>query len=156
MQSILSRPKITFMLELERVRQATDSHSLAERVLTPSRKVFMFVLGCQAIREKISERMTLLQDLIPGRNQTTEEAIMLNICSPCSDKMRYNPDCNPIMHRDDYTVRVVNAVSLNNSLLRAKTPSRYYSLAKNMPRFSATQLPSSDGFVQPKTWILGK
>ncbi|XP_056842945.1 transcription factor bHLH77-like isoform X2 [Raphanus sativus] len=100
MQSILSRPKITFMLELER-----------------------------AIREKISERMTLLQDLIPGRNQTTEEAIMLNICSPCSDKM---------------------------SLLRAKTPSRYYSLAKNMPRFSATQLPSSDGFVQPKTWILGK
>ncbi|XP_059445750.1 transcription factor bHLH77-like isoform X2 [Corylus avellana] len=42
--------------------QATDSHSLAERVR----------------REKISERMKFLQDLVPGCNKVTGKAIMLD------------------------------------------------------------------------------
>ncbi|XP_039032594.1 transcription factor bHLH62-like [Hibiscus syriacus] len=42
--------------------QATDSHSLAERVR----------------REKISERMKLLQNLVPGCNKVTGKALMLN------------------------------------------------------------------------------
>ncbi|KAG5252237.1 basic helix-loop-helix family protein [Salix suchowensis] len=42
--------------------QATDSHSLAERVR----------------REKISERMKLLQDLVPGCNKVTGKALMLD------------------------------------------------------------------------------
>ncbi|OAY85011.1 Transcription factor bHLH77 [Ananas comosus] len=42
--------------------QATDSHSLAERVR----------------REKISERMKFLQDLVPGCNKVTEKAVMLD------------------------------------------------------------------------------
>ncbi|XVF84522.1 hypothetical protein PTKIN_Ptkin17bG0043700 [Pterospermum kingtungense] len=42
--------------------QATDSHSLAERVR----------------REKISERMNLLQDLVPGCNKVTGKAVMLD------------------------------------------------------------------------------
>ncbi|WOL04179.1 hypothetical protein Cni_G12900 [Canna indica] len=42
--------------------QATDSHSLAERVR----------------REKISERMKLLQDLVPGCNKITGKALMLD------------------------------------------------------------------------------
>ncbi|XP_074287297.1 transcription factor bHLH62-like [Silene latifolia] len=42
--------------------QATDSHSLAERVR----------------REKISERMKLLQDLVPGCNRVTGKALMLD------------------------------------------------------------------------------
>ncbi|KAH9327392.1 hypothetical protein KI387_007570, partial [Taxus chinensis] len=42
--------------------QATDSHSLAERVR----------------REKISERMKLLQDLVPGCNKITGKAVMLD------------------------------------------------------------------------------
>ncbi|KAI4341577.1 hypothetical protein MLD38_026287 [Melastoma candidum] len=42
--------------------QATDSHSLAER----------------ARREKISERMKLLQDLVPGCNKVTGKAVMLD------------------------------------------------------------------------------
>ncbi|KAL8143814.1 hypothetical protein V2J09_016846 [Rumex salicifolius] len=41
--------------------QATDSHSLAERVR----------------REKISERMKLLQDIVPGCNKVTGKALML-------------------------------------------------------------------------------
>ncbi|XP_010547134.1 PREDICTED: transcription factor bHLH62-like [Tarenaya hassleriana] len=42
--------------------QATDSHSLAERVR----------------REKISERMKMLQDLVPGCNKVTGKALMLD------------------------------------------------------------------------------
>ncbi|KAG0495733.1 hypothetical protein HPP92_000424 [Vanilla planifolia] len=42
--------------------QATDSHSLAERVR----------------REKISQRMKLLQDLVPGCNRITGKALMLD------------------------------------------------------------------------------
>ncbi|XWS35218.1 hypothetical protein CRYUN_Cryun21dG0107200 [Craigia yunnanensis] len=42
--------------------QATDSHSLAERVR----------------REKISERMKFLQDLVPGCNKMTGKAVMLD------------------------------------------------------------------------------
>ncbi|WVZ52415.1 hypothetical protein U9M48_003471 [Paspalum notatum var. saurae] len=42
--------------------QATDSHSLAERVR----------------REKISERMKLLQDLVPGCSKVTGKAMMLD------------------------------------------------------------------------------
>ncbi|KAI3888095.1 hypothetical protein MKW92_012469 [Papaver armeniacum] len=42
--------------------QATNSHSLAERVR----------------REKISERMKLLQDLVPGCNKITGKAVMLD------------------------------------------------------------------------------
>ncbi|GMJ01760.1 CRY2-interacting bHLH 3 [Hibiscus trionum] len=42
--------------------QATDSHSLAERVR----------------REKISERMKFLQDLVPGCNKITGKAVMLD------------------------------------------------------------------------------
>ncbi|KAK4493348.1 hypothetical protein RD792_017761, partial [Penstemon davidsonii] len=42
--------------------QATDSHSLAERVR----------------REKISERMKLLQDLVPNCNKVTGKALMLD------------------------------------------------------------------------------
>ncbi|EOA13216.1 hypothetical protein CARUB_v10026241mg [Capsella rubella] len=42
--------------------QATDSHSLAERVR----------------REKIGERMKLLQDLVPGCNKVTGKALMLD------------------------------------------------------------------------------
>lgn len=42
--------------------QATDSHSLAERVR----------------REKISERMKYLQDLVPGCKKVTGKAVMLD------------------------------------------------------------------------------
>ncbi|KAL8481042.1 hypothetical protein ACS0TY_027541 [Phlomoides rotata] len=42
--------------------QATDAHSLAERVR----------------REKISERMKFLQDLVPGCNKVTGKAVMLD------------------------------------------------------------------------------
>ena len=72
--------------------QATDSHSLAERVLNTLHLFSsFFVCRCfssnltmlmfdyyQARREKISERMTMLQDLVPGCNRITGKAVMLD------------------------------------------------------------------------------
>eukprot|EP00249_Psilotum_nudum_P024394 c29173_g1_i5 orf=1175-3154(+) len=55
-------PKQDFIHVRARRGQATDSHSLAERVR----------------REKISERMKFLQDLVPGCSKITGKALMLD------------------------------------------------------------------------------
>ncbi|MCO5611884.1 hypothetical protein L7F22_066143 [Adiantum nelumboides] len=55
-------PKLDFIHVRARRGQATDSHSLAERVR----------------REKISERMKFLQDLVPGCSKVTGKAVMLD------------------------------------------------------------------------------
>lgn len=57
-----SEPPKDYIHVRARRGQATDSHSLAERVR----------------REKISERMKLLQDLVPGCNKITGKAVMLD------------------------------------------------------------------------------
>ncbi|CAF2270055.1 unnamed protein product [Brassica napus] len=68
--------EITFKLELEGVRQATDSHSLAER----------------AIGENISEMMTLLQDLVLGGNRITGKQLCL-ICAVLAETRRFLLQC---------------------------------------------------------------
>ncbi|XP_047307443.1 transcription factor bHLH74-like [Impatiens glandulifera] len=55
-------PKETYSHVRARRGQATNSHSLAERVR----------------RERISERMKLLQELVPGCNKITGKAVMLD------------------------------------------------------------------------------
>ncbi|MQL72543.1 hypothetical protein Taro_004876 [Colocasia esculenta] len=55
-------PKQDYIHVRARRGQATDSHSLAERVR----------------REKISQRMKFLQDLVPGCNKVTGKALMLD------------------------------------------------------------------------------
>ncbi|XP_023536428.1 transcription factor bHLH74-like isoform X2 [Cucurbita pepo subsp. pepo] len=55
-------PKENYIHVRARRGQATNSHSLAERVR----------------REKISERMRLLQELVPGCNKITGKAVMLD------------------------------------------------------------------------------
>ncbi|PIN19515.1 Amino acid transporter protein [Handroanthus impetiginosus] len=55
-------PKKEYIHVRARRGQATDSHSLAER----------------ARREKISERMKILQDLVPGCGKVTGKAVMLD------------------------------------------------------------------------------
>ncbi|XP_028797235.1 transcription factor bHLH74-like [Neltuma alba] len=55
-------PKDNFIHVRARRGQATNSHSLAERIR----------------REKISERMKLLQELVPGCNKITGKAVMLD------------------------------------------------------------------------------
>ena len=77
-------PKENFIHVRARRGQATNSHSLAERVPSLSQNIcydkvrkslFFFVclmiqLFClQVRREKISERMRLLQELVPGCNK---------------------------------------------------------------------------------------
>ncbi|KAL6967964.1 hypothetical protein U1Q18_033767 [Sarracenia purpurea var. burkii] len=61
-KSKLSDPPKDYIHVRARRGQATDSHSLAERVR----------------REKIGERMKLLQDLVPGCNKVTGKALMLD------------------------------------------------------------------------------
>ncbi|KAJ0049447.1 hypothetical protein Pint_15318 [Pistacia integerrima] len=59
--------------------QATDSHSLAERVIhfnpldCPN-----YIIVHLARREKISERMKILQDLVPGCNKVIGKALVLD------------------------------------------------------------------------------
>ncbi|CAN4101173.1 unnamed protein product [Withania somnifera] len=60
-KNIIEPPKDYIHVRARR-GQATDSHSLAERVR----------------REKISQRMKLLQDLVPGCNKVTGKALMLD------------------------------------------------------------------------------
>ncbi|GER37480.1 basic helix-loop-helix (bHLH) DNA-bindingsuperfamily protein [Striga asiatica] len=55
-------PKENYIHKRAKRGQATNSHSLAERVR----------------RERISERMTLLQELVPGCNKITGKAMMLD------------------------------------------------------------------------------
>ncbi|EPS62866.1 hypothetical protein M569_11921, partial [Genlisea aurea] len=55
-------PKEGYVHIRARRGQATNSHSLAERVR----------------REKISERMKFLQDLVPGCSKVTGKAVMLD------------------------------------------------------------------------------
>ncbi|XP_042013034.1 transcription factor bHLH62-like isoform X2 [Salvia splendens] len=78
--------------------QATDSHSLAERVR----------------REKISERMKLLQDLVPGCNKVTGKALMLdeiiNYVQSLQRQVEFlsmklasvNPDMENLLSKDMY------------------------------------------------------
>ncbi|KAK9087970.1 hypothetical protein Syun_030364 [Stephania yunnanensis] len=61
-QSRRSEPPKDYIHVRARRGQATDSHSLAERVR----------------REKISKRMKLLQDLVPGCRKVTGKAVMLD------------------------------------------------------------------------------
>ncbi|XP_072973553.1 basic helix-loop-helix protein 80-like isoform X2 [Typha angustifolia] len=61
-KSELEEPPIGYVHVRARRGQATDSHSLAERVR----------------REKISERMKMLQGLVPGCDKVTGKALMLD------------------------------------------------------------------------------
>ncbi|KAL0802909.1 hypothetical protein Bca101_058085 [Brassica carinata] len=78
--------KLDYIHVRARRGQATDRHSLAERVI----KVFQSSILCdkakdligyffgQARREKISKKMKYLQDLVPGCNKVTGRAGMLD------------------------------------------------------------------------------
>ncbi|OQU83382.1 hypothetical protein SORBI_3005G110490 [Sorghum bicolor] len=61
-KEVAAEPSKDYIHVRARRGQATDSHSLAERVR----------------REKISERMKLLQDLVPGCSKVTGKAVMLD------------------------------------------------------------------------------
>uniref|UniRef100_A0A1J3GCS7 Transcription factor bHLH77 n=1 Tax=Noccaea caerulescens TaxID=107243 RepID=A0A1J3GCS7_NOCCA len=132
--------------------QATDSHSLAER----------------ARREKISERMTLLQDLVPGCNRITGKAVMLdeiiNYVQSLQRQVEFlSMKLATINPRMEFNANAALSSEMNQageSLTQSlyaiacseqRLPSGYYSLGKNMPRYSETQFPSSDGFAQAET-----
>nr|KYP65944.1 Transcription factor BPE [Cajanus cajan] len=76
-------PKQDYIHVRARRGQATDSHSLAERgVMEVSRIYFasryLVLCAISARREKISERMKILQDLVPGCNKVIGKALVLD------------------------------------------------------------------------------
>ncbi|KAA0064471.1 transcription factor bHLH74-like [Cucumis melo var. makuwa] len=101
-------PKENYIHVRARRGQATNSHSLAERVR----------------REKISERMRLLQELVPGCNKITGKAVMLdeiiNYVQSLQQQVEFlsmklatvNPDVNVdierILSKDIFNVRGSN------------------------------------------------
>ncbi|XP_009627868.1 transcription factor bHLH62-like [Nicotiana tomentosiformis] len=148
--------------------QATDAHSLAERVR----------------REKISERMKLLQDLVPGCNKVTGKAVMLdeiiNYVQSLQRQVEFlsmklatvNPrmDINmeALLSKDIFQSRGLLAQNMypSESLAQAfpygfqsqpgqnfhkgtEFPFPINSLNSNLARNSIMQLPSLDGYVEP-------
>ncbi|KAK6781324.1 hypothetical protein RDI58_023508 [Solanum bulbocastanum] len=148
--------------------QATDAHSLAERVR----------------REKISERMKLLQDLVPGCNKVTGKAVMLDEIinyvqslqrqveflsmklATVNPRMDFNMEA--LLSKDMFQSRG----SLAHNVYQSETstqgfpygfqsqPNQNYhkgtefpfpinSLNPNLIRNSSMQLPPLDGFVEP-------
>ncbi|KAG5588655.1 hypothetical protein H5410_049089 [Solanum commersonii] len=148
--------------------QATDAHSLAERVR----------------REKISERMKLLQDLVPGCNKVTGKAVMLDEIinyvqslqrqveflsmklATMNPRMDFNMEA--LLSKDMFQSRG----SLAHNMYQSETstqgfpygfqsqPNQNYhkgtefpfpinSLNPNLIRNSSMQLPPLDGFVEP-------
>ncbi|KAF8378353.1 hypothetical protein HHK36_029692 [Tetracentron sinense] len=82
-------PKQDYIHVRARRGQATDSHSLAERVIllnpqpitSQNLNKFCILVGtvvAQARREKISERMKLLQDLVPNCNKVIGKSLVLD------------------------------------------------------------------------------
>ncbi|KAL2503487.1 Transcription factor BPE [Abeliophyllum distichum] len=67
-------PKQDYIHVLARRGQATDSHSLAER----------------ARREKINERMKILQDLVPGCNKTEVDLLEPTLRMPLAKSLKEN------------------------------------------------------------------
>ncbi|KAF3527340.1 hypothetical protein DY000_02037267 [Brassica cretica] len=154
-----------------------DSHRLAERVLLPSENRFvfffsvsiflfnfemlMFVFGYHVRREKISEMLTLLQDLVPGSSRITGKAVSLDEIINYVQSLERQVELlymklatiNPRMESNRNAALSIN---VKENMLYAiacseqRLPLGYYSLAQNMPRFSDTRFLSNYGFVQTK------
>ncbi|KAG2249420.1 hypothetical protein Bca52824_089048 [Brassica carinata] len=131
--------------------QPADSHRLAERVR----------------REKISEMLTLLQDLVPGSSRITGKAVSLDEIINYVQSLERQVELlymklatiNPRMESNRnaaLSIKVKENMLYAIACLEQRLPLGYYSLAQNMPRFSDTQFLSNYGFVQTKIWILGK
>lgn len=145
--------------------QATDAHSLAERVR----------------REKISERMKLLQDLVPGCNKVTGKAVMLDEIinyvqslqrqveflsmklATVNPRMDFNMEA--LLSKDMFQSRGSLAHNMYPSETSTQTfpygfqsqPNQNYHKGAEFPfpnnpnliRNSSMQLPPLDGFVEP-------
>ncbi|KAK8506278.1 hypothetical protein V6N13_100325 [Hibiscus sabdariffa] len=108
--------------------QATDSHSLAERVR----------------REKISERMKFLQDLVPGCNKVTGKAVMLDEIINYVQSLQRQVEflsmklatVNPRMN-----VNMVALLSKDMFQSRGSLPHALYSMDSSAPAFGSGYQP---------------
>ncbi|KAH0872186.1 hypothetical protein HID58_069548, partial [Brassica napus] len=130
------------------------SHRLAERVLLPSENRFVR-------REKISEMLTLLQDLVPGSSRITGKAVSLDEIINYVQSLERQVELlymklatiNPKMESNRnaaLSIKVKENMLYAIACSEQRLPLGYYSLAQKMPRFSDTQFLSNYGFVQTK------
>ncbi|XP_013652213.2 transcription factor bHLH77-like [Brassica napus] len=121
------------------------SHRLAERVR----------------REKISEMLTLLQDLVPGSSRITGKAVSLDEIINYVQSLERQVELlymklatiNPKMESNRnaaLSIKVKENMLYAIACSEQRLPLGYYSLAQKMPRFSDTQFLSNYGFVQTK------
>ncbi|KAI3929693.1 hypothetical protein MKX01_025861 [Papaver californicum] len=117
--------------------QATDSHSLAERVR----------------REKISERMKLLQSLVPGCDKVTGKALMLdeiiNYVQSLQNQVEFLSmklaSVNPIFYDygGDLDALLVKSEKQNCSPGSIPLPSNYQQQYNSDVKFQQSQIPNS-------------
>ncbi|KAL4584001.1 hypothetical protein LXL04_008589 [Taraxacum kok-saghyz] len=123
--SKLSEPPKDYIHVRARRGQATDSHSLAER----------------ARREKISERMRILQDLVPGCNKVIGKALVLD------EIINY---IQSLQHQVEFLSMKLEAVNT-----RMNTPIERYPTKDvgHPPPFDATGLLFSGQESQQPEWL---
>ncbi|KAL5724468.1 hypothetical protein ACHQM5_007728 [Ranunculus cassubicifolius] len=107
-KKVVEEPPTGYIHVRARRGQATDSHSLAERVR----------------REKISERMKLLQSLVPGCDKVTGKALMLDEIINYVQSLQYQVEflsmklasASPVLHDcgADINALMVKAESLSS------------------------------------------
>ncbi|CAF2059196.1 hypothetical protein Bca4012_099732 [Brassica carinata] len=128
--------------------QPANSHRLAESVLLPS-EMLMFVFGYQVRREKISEMLTLLQDLVRGSSRITGKAVSLDKIINYVQSLERQVELlymklatiNPRMKSNRnaaLSIKVKENMIYAIACSEQRLPLGYYSLAQNMPRFSDT------------------
>ncbi|XP_023550236.1 transcription factor bHLH49-like isoform X1 [Cucurbita pepo subsp. pepo] len=127
-------PKEEYIHVRARRGQATNSHSLAERVR----------------REKISERMRLLQDLVPGCSKVTGKAVMLdeiiNYVQSLQRQVEFlSMKLATVNPRLDFNIEEL----LTKEIIQSKAGPSLFSFPPDMPMPYLPQHPSHLGLIPP-------
>ncbi|WZZ63902.1 hypothetical protein YC2023_075272 [Brassica napus] len=158
-----SRCRFSFHTPYEtlRVKSSCLIHSIPPPPPLRCFEMLMFVFGYQVRREKISEMLTLLQDLVPGSSRITGKAVSLDEIINYVQSLERQVELlymklatiNPKMESNRnaaLSIKVKENMLYAIACSEQRLPLGYYSLAQKMPRFSDTQFLSNYGFVQTK------
>ncbi|KAJ1697218.1 hypothetical protein LUZ63_005730 [Rhynchospora breviuscula] len=132
-ENILSEIKEEIVHVRAKRGQATNSHSLAERVR----------------RKKISERMRLLQDLVPGCSKITAKAVMLDEIINYVQSLQRQVE---FLSMKLATVNPDVSLDLEQILSKEFLLSQERHLAHFVSDQGASNLSGLPGFMQPEMW----
>ncbi|KAJ4762608.1 BHLH transcription factor [Rhynchospora pubera] len=132
-ENILSEIKEEIVHVRAKRGQATNSHSLAERVR----------------RKKISERMRLLQDLVPGCSKITAKAVMLDEIINYVQSLQRQVE---FLSMKLATVNPDVSLDLEQILSKEFLLSQEKHLAHFVSDQGTSNLSGLPGFIQPEMW----